>query len=356
MFLRFWLREQKGMLGESEDTTSPRAGHVACRLLPAKPPWNLLLATDAPDSRPSDSHARLAAPLCIAPCVRCFAAGEGDLMERLWNWKILLTLHLLVLCPSAFASEIRMERIAATSQGFLFLEMEFVEAFDGLYLEAIQSGLPTTLHYTVEVWRHRSGWWDRLERTQERRFRLFRDVLSGEYWLVTDEESQRFANFEALLDAVTRFRQHTSPLPLPFPSADLPGDKEYYLIVTANLTPLSVEDLNELDEWLKGTIRGGNPDNNTGVISGLSRTMGGLLLSLTGFGDRTMRARSPSFRPQEIPLQPIVLYEPPTEVQMAPLLPELTPTNDSTQVERNDGGPEPRKEQHFKGQHLYPER
>lgn len=275
-------------------------------------------------------------------------------MERRWNWKILLTLHLLVLHSSASASEIRMERIAATSQGFLFLEMEFVDAFDGLYLDAIQSGLPTTLHYTVEVWRQRSGWWDRLERTQERRFRLFRDVLSGDYWLVTDEESRSFSSFEALLDAVTRFRQHTSPLPLPFPSADLPGDKNYYLVVSANLTPISVEDLKELDEWLKGTIRGGNPDHDTGVISGLSRTMGGLLLSLTGFGDRTMRARSPSFRPQEIVSQAIVLYEPAQELQMAPVLPALQPTNDSTQVEQKSGGPAPKKDQRFEEQRLRP--
>jgi len=261
-----------------------------------------------------------------------------------------------VLPCSAFASEIRMERIAATSQGFLYLEMEFVDAFDGLYLEAIQSGLPTTLHYTVEVWRQRSGWWDRLERTQERRFRLFRDVLSGVYWVVTDEESQSFASLEALLESVTRFRQATSPLPLPFPSPDLPGDKQYYLVVSANLAPLSIEDLNELDEWLKGTIRGGNPDSDTGVISGLSRTMGGLLLSLTGFGDRTLRSRSPRFRPEEIVTQPLVLYEPPQEVQMAPLLPALAPTNDSTQVERKSGGPQPQQNQRIDGQQLRPDR
>jgi hypothetical protein len=277
------------------------------------------------------------------------------MMERLRSWNILLLMHLLVLPDGALAAEIRMERIAATSQGFLFLEMEFADAFDGLYLEAIQSGLPTTLHYTLEVWRQRSGWWDRLERTQERRFRLFRDVLSGEYWLVTEEESQSFPSFEALLEAVTVFRQVTSPLPLPFPSANLPNDKEYYLVVTANLTPLSVEDLNELDVWLQGTIRGGNPDHDTGVISGLSRTMGGLLLSLTGFGDRTMRARSPRFRPQEILANPIVLYEPPAEVRMAPVLPELTPRNDSTQVERNQGGPDPDKDRRFDRLHLQPQ-
>ena len=276
-------------------------------------------------------------------------------MERRWNGKILLILHLLVLPWATYASEIRMERIDATSQGFLFLEMEFVDAFDGLYLEAIQSGLPTTLHYTVEVWRQRSGWWDRLERTQERRFRLFRDVLSGEYWLVTEEETQSFANLEALLDVVTRFRRNTSPLPLPFPSANLPGDKQYYLVVSANLTPLSVEDLNELDEWLKGTIRGGNPDSDTGIISGLSRTMGGLLLSLTGFGDRTLRARSPSFRPEEIVTQPIVLYEPPQEVQMAPLVPELIPNRDSTQVEQQSGGPQREQDPRFEGQRLRPQ-
>jgi hypothetical protein len=249
-------------------------------------------------------------------------------------------LPLLLWSSTAHAAEIRLERIAATSQGFLYLEMEFVDAFEGIYLEALQSGLPTTLHYTLEVWRQRSGWWDRLERTQERRFRLFRDVLSGEYWLVSEEESRSFASLEGLLRAATRFRQSTTPLPLPFPSPELPGNKEYYLVVTANLTPLSVEEINELDEWLKGTIRGSNPDQDSGLISSLSRTMGGLLLSLTGFGDRTVRARSPRFRPAEIPFEPVVLHEPPQEEQMAPLLQEGSPHTDSTQVERERGGPE----------------
>lgn len=260
-------------------------------------------------------------------------------MERCNLRKILLFLMLLAWSNAAAASELRLERIAATSQGFLYLEMEFVDAFEGIYLEAIQSGLPTTLHYTLEVWRQRSGWWDRLERTQERQFRLFRDVLSGEYWLVTEEESRSFTTLEALLHEATRFRQSTTPLPLPFPSPELPGNREYYLVVTANLTPLSVEELNELDEWLKSTIRGGNPDQDSGLISSLSRTMGGLLLSLTGFGDRTVRARSPRFRPEDIPFEPIVLVEPPDEEPMAPLIQEGSPFNDSTQVERDRGGP-----------------
>ena len=262
-------------------------------------------------------------------------------MQRRWFWKILLVL-LITLPTWGAAAELRLERIASTSQGFLFVELEFVDAFEGLYLEAIQSGLPSTLHYTIEIWRQRSGWWDRLERTQERQFRIFRDVLGGSYWLVTEEEQQTFPTFEALVRAVTRFRQssQTAAMPLPFPSADLPAHKEYYLVITASLTPISVEDLNELDEWLKGTIRGRGSDTDSGIISGLSRTMGGLLLSLTGFGDRTVRVRSPRFRPGQIPLEPMVLYQPEPEEPAVPPFHDPAMDNDSTQVEKNQGGPE----------------
>lgn len=278
-------------------------------------------------------------------------------MERRWLWRVLILVHLVALPTVGVAAEIRLERIASTSQGFLFVELEFVDAFEGLYIEAIQSGVPSTLHYTLEVWRQRSGWWDRLERTQERQFRIFRDVLGGDYWLVTEEESQIFSTFEALVTAATRFRQssQTAAMPLPFPSADLASDKEYYLVLTANLAPLSVEDLDELDEWLKGTIRGRSSDNDTGLISGLSRTMGGLLLSLTGFGDRTVRARSPRFIPESIPLEPIVFFEPEPVDPAEPPLHDPAMENDSTQVERNQGGPDaPNNQQPNNLQELNP--
>jgi hypothetical protein len=74
-------------------------------------------------------------------------------------------------------------------------------------------------------------------------------------------------------------------------------DRPYYVLVSFNLAPLSVQDLRELEGWLQGTIRTG--DNARG-ITGLSGTLVDLLLSATGFGDETSRGRAPTFVPREV--------------------------------------------------------
>ena len=79
--------------------------------------------------------------------------------------------------------------------------------------------------------------------------------------------------------------------------------------LTVKLAPLTVEDLNELDDWLQGTIRR-RGDETRGGISGLSRTIGGMLMSMTGFGDKTVRAKTPKFRPEEIPQRPLLMEVP----------------------------------------------
>ncbi|MFQ5599105.1 MAG: DUF4390 domain-containing protein [Candidatus Krumholzibacteriia bacterium] len=215
---------------------------------------------------------------------------------------------LLGLCvgttASTRATELRIEQVAATSQGFLYVEFELQEPFEGIYLEALQSGLPTTLDYTIEVWRDRSGWWDKLEDTYEREFRLFRDLLNDEYLVVTPEETQQFAALDSLVEAVCLFHRHSEQGPQYFRRALFAPGKRYYVVITAHLAPLSVEDLNELDDWLQGTIRR-RGDQTRGGISALSRTMGGLLMSMTGFGDKKVRGRTPKFRPEEVLEQPI---------------------------------------------------
>ena len=201
---------------------------------------------------------------------------------------------LLLLCcvaaPRARAASVSVERVGVTSQGFLFVDYDLENPFAGKALEAIRSGLPSTLTYTIEMWRQRSGWWDKLEETRETRLRVLHDLLSDQYVLVSREQVQQFDSLGPLaLAACSHRKEYLRPLS---------PDKTYYVTITANLAPLSVEDLNELEEWLQGTLRGG--EARSGGISGLSGTMVGLLLSLTGFGDETVRGRTSPFVPDEV--------------------------------------------------------
>ena len=214
------------------------------------------------------------------------------------------------LVSSAEAARLRLDRVAATSQGFVYVEFEFEAPFEGIYQDALSSGLPTTLNYTIEVWQQRSGWWDKLEAAYERRFRILRDLLNDLYYVVTPEEALHFTHVDSLTAYVSRVARGPSSNEPPYFGRHLFQDgKTYYVVVTATLAPLTVEDLNQLDAWLRGTIRGKN--DGTGGITGLTQTMGGMIVGMTGFGDKRVKTRSPRFKPAELPREPPAPAAPP---------------------------------------------
>jgi len=229
-----------------------------------------------------------------------------------------LALWCLVACPARLlATELRIDHVGATSQGYLYVEYECVSPFEGIYLEALNSGLPTTLTYTIEVYRQRTGWWDRLEEAYEHEFRLFRDLLNNVYFVVTPEEALRFAQYDSLVAAISRFQRGSARGPQYFQRHLFEPDQSYYVVITMSISPLTVEDLNELDAWLRGTLRG-RSDEAGGGISGLSRTMGGLLMSMSGFGEKRVKGRTPDFRPRDIPRSPSPPRPPPEPRLAAP--------------------------------------
>ena len=193
------------------------------------------------------------------------------------------------LAAPAKAAEVVIEGIGATSQGYLFVDSRVEDPFEGKALEAIRSGLPSTLTFTVEVWQQRAGWWDRLEEAREFRVRVLRDMLAEQYVLASAEDVRRFPNLDSLAVSVTSRRDYLRP------QAER---RPYYVVIGFNLAPLSVEDLRELEDWLQGTLRGS--DGERGGITGLSGTLVGMLMSATGFGDLTVRARTRTFVPEQV--------------------------------------------------------
>lgn len=226
----------------------------------------------------------------------------------------------LAFAAEASATELRFDRVAATSQGFVYVEFELVAPFEGTYDDALRSGLPATLSYTIQAWQKRSGWWDKLESTIELRFRFFRDPLNDLYHVFTPErETLRFTHLDSLTTFVSRIAREAPNNPPYFDRRLFQNGKTYYVVVTATLSPLTVDDLNELDTWLRGTLSG--RDDGTGGITGFTRTMGGMLMSMTGFGDKQVKARSRAFDlaslPREPPLPSLPATRPASEPRMA---------------------------------------
>ena len=209
-------------------------------------------------------------------------------MKPWWRWGLLAGLAVGALPVVAAAGRLVIEGLGVTSQGYIFVDYGFESPFEGRALEAIRSGLPSTLTFSIEIWRARPGWWDGLEAVRESQLRVLRDPLNDQYVAASPEEVRRFGHLDSLAASVCLHRRAYLP--------KLDATKTYYVVVTSNLAPLSVEDLRELEEWLQGTIRAGDKANPSGVV-GLSGTAVGMLLGFTGFGDETVRTRSENFVP-----------------------------------------------------------
>jgi hypothetical protein len=205
---------------------------------------------------------------------------------------LLAALSVVAPAGSAAAGRIVIERLGATSQGYPYIDYTFADPFTGKALDAIRSGLPSTLTFTLEVWRKRPGWWDGLEETRESRLRILRDLINQQYVVVTPDEIRRYADMDSLVAGVCNHRRtYLRPLH---------PQRTYYVVVSANLASLSVEDMRELEQWLRGTIQSGD-ESSPGRVAGISGTMVGLLMSVTGFGDETTRGRSANFQPGKLP-------------------------------------------------------
>jgi len=69
----------------------------------------------------------------------------------------------------------------------------------------------------------------------------------------------------------------------------------YYVVVEVLLSPLSVEEVRDLQEWVRGNLRGGK-----GRLGGLSEQILGIFRNKMGLGERRGLARTPAFEPGEL--------------------------------------------------------
>jgi hypothetical protein len=148
---------------------------------------------------------------------------------------------------------------------------------------------PAALAYTIELWRERSNWFDRLVSSRTYGYRLEFDHLRSLYRAVTPdgeilEISDRGELVEILCvqDSIVGAR-----------STDLEPGKDYYFAITARLTPIDLNQLGEVEGWLSGEIRTGA---RRGGILGVPKAVVGVLADLAGFGDRSIVVRSDVFR------------------------------------------------------------
>jgi uncharacterized protein DUF4390 len=157
------------------------------------------------------------------------------------------------------------------------------------WLAALRSGLPVRLHYRVEVWRSRDGWFDTFGRQAGWDVLLRHEPLLDQFTLLTfvgaSRQERRYATLDAL-GAALGFAYQVNVRPAE------PG--RYYYAASLQVSTLSDSDLDELERFLAGDLgRAAEGGENFGDALGRGATR--FLLRLAGLPSLRLEARSDRF-------------------------------------------------------------
>ncbi len=163
---------------------------------------------------------------------------------------------------------------------------------DGRYVALMRSGFPLRLHYRLELWRVRSGWFDQFVSDATWDALARHDPLADDFVLIrTGGSVKRYANAEELAGA----------LALPTYVTLAPkGPGRFYFLCRVDLSTLNDSDLEELTRWLKGDV---SPvaSGQGSVGDALARGLQRVLVRIAGLPRLTLEARSTEFRSEGPP-------------------------------------------------------
>ncbi|MCC6348894.1 MAG: DUF4390 domain-containing protein [Candidatus Eisenbacteria bacterium] len=162
--------------------------------------------------------------------------------------------------------------------------------------QSLSRGMPVTLALHAELWRRRNGWFDRVERSMDATVRLRRDVWANA-WLL--ERAGLPAITVSSLDSLESAL--SGPFAMSFPRSDrLAPSASYFVVLSATVKPLSVEDAEEVEEALSGEVRG-RQGSGFGALTALPRALFDTVRNIAGLGDARARAVSAEFSPDSLP-------------------------------------------------------
>jgi hypothetical protein len=205
-----------------------------------------------------------------------------------------LALLLTIAAARAHALELTLESPWENSSR-VWIGAQLSDLFEERVVQSLSRGMPATLELHAELWRKRSGWFDRLESSYDAAVRIRYEVWND--WYVVERPGAA-PLIIGTLDSVSLIVSRPMALPVGRISAMQP-DARYYVTVTATLKPLSVEDVEEVEGWLSGEVET-KRRAGFGVITELPRSVFDAVRNFAGFGDHRAREQTPQFTPDEL--------------------------------------------------------
>lgn len=152
--------------------------------------------------------------------------------------------------------------------------------------DRLESGIPVTVGFEVELWRERAGWFDRSVASLTRVLQLERDPWDGAFVVRDGSGAVRRDSLATLCRDLGRQR-----LSIPIEADWAEGRAPWHVHSSAIVRPLTAEDLREVERWL-----GGGSASTSREVLGVPRTLLSLVRDVSGLGATVVESRSLSFR------------------------------------------------------------
>lgn len=199
----------------------------------------------------------------------------------------------------AGAAELAVREVGL-ARGDVVARVALIEPLDVATRNGVASGLPITVRYSVDLWRHRSHWFDQHVDARVESFRIRWDPRERSYTLEYPGPGRRLDAFETLDDLLDELAVRDLPV---HPRGALGETSRYFAVVEVAIRPLTLDEFRELDGWIEGKLGGAEapPDAPGGPGGeGLPGAVLDFLLGMAGFGDRILETRSDPFRPADL--------------------------------------------------------
>jgi hypothetical protein len=225
------------------------------------------------------------------------------LFKRLARQKIML----LVIAASLFCMAIYAENVYAADISVkviengildknLVMQFQAEEVFTEKVIKFLTRGFTVKIEYTIELWRSRKWWFDRLDTQHSVRYQIDFEPLEKRYTCLISEQGKAITSkLEQQLANIIQYATRPE-LPLTIgPVAELDRESNYYYNIIISVATLTAENINDLRRWIKF----GEKEKETSTITRTSFELAKDAISARH--RKRVSMRSDMFRLQNLP-------------------------------------------------------
>jgi hypothetical protein len=175
--------------------------------------------------------------------------------------------------------------------GGIAASVSISDTFPGELVSLIDKGAPISVEYTIELWRHRPGWFDARVAGAQIQYKIRYDSWDKEYTIVREAPGELVEN--TLDDEDEALEMISSSESVTLPTGENSG--AFYLVGSVIIKTMNFSNFKEVESWLRGEV---STDRGRAIEDAPDR-MGeflfGLALKVSGLKNYSAEARSEYF-------------------------------------------------------------